>query len=86
MDIGYIINSHINKVIRLGRLVYISQLLRLFCYLNKVKMRLFTIFFVWMNDTKLSITLFIPYFLNKTTLVARRYTPTSNLITLLSNE
>ena len=61
-----------NEVIRLRLCVYISLLLRLFRYLNKVKMRFSTITFMRLNDTKTRFlsTLFLPHFINKTTSVA----------------
>ena len=51
MNDGY--DRYMNKVIRFGRYVYTSLLLRLFCYLNKVKMRFFSIVFIGLNETKL---------------------------------
>ena len=70
MNIGYYtcMNSYVNEVIRLQMYVSLSLLLGLSCCFTKVKMR----FFIWMNETKLYITSFIPYFVNKTTSVAHR--------------
>jgi hypothetical protein len=57
----------LNKVIRSDNLNHNLLLLMLFCCLNKVKIRLMSI------ALKLVETLFLPYFPNKTTLIARRH-------------
>ena len=77
-------NLYVNKVIRLVDIYCYSLLLRLFCRLNKVKIRFFTTLCISYHimvvllfgrlKTVYFITLFTPYFLNKTTLVAHRYT------------
>jgi len=58
-----------NKVIRLDNKRYHFGLLRLFCCLNEVKIRLCCL----SKAEILLSTLFIPYFINKTTSVANGY-------------
>jgi len=71
---------YINEVIRLRICMCLSLLLRLFCCFNKVNMRFFSIVFIRLKETRLFITLFIPHFVNKTTLVAHRCNPSSHTL------